>query len=388
MAGQLQELGYGADGLFRVRVRLQSKKAGKSRGSYSETVIGENKQSAIRKAKARLKALTHEKHLPKLLNPSRVTVNQFLKLWLTEVKAKQIKEQTLEDYRKVLNRYVAKTVGTKQLGKIIRDDVQALYDGLKVTPRTVRYLNMILKSAFKEAVARDLIHKNPCDGVNLPKQQRQKFKIFSFVEFQSLLNNSEPFWRCLWSLAVETGMRPEEYLALDWQSVDLKNKRIKVRRALVRFDKGRFEFGDPKTEASRRTIPISAHLTEMLLHHRTEVLKRRLKQGAYWRDFDLVFPTEIGTPFTLSNFNRKFKSVLGRANLSGFRPYDLRHTCATWLLEAGENLKIVSERLGHTSIRITADTYLHVTEGMQAVAALRMESVWEDLMVSKRCRKI
>ena len=184
----------------------------------------------------------------------------------------------------------------------------------------------------------------------------------------------------MWLLAVETGLRPEEFLALAWNAVDLPAARIKVERPLVRFPKGIYKFDEPKNESSRRTIPLSKNLVETLKSHRRRLLEHRLQMGSYWTELNLVFPTEICTPFTLSNLNRKFKECLLRSELNqSYLVYDLRHTYATSLLEEGENIKVVSERLGHQSVMITCDTYLHVSEGMQAIATLKIETIMDNL---------
>ncbi|MDI1240940.1 MAG: site-specific integrase [bacterium] len=243
---------------------------------------------------------------------------------------------------------------------------------------------MILKSAFKEFIQRDLIVKNPCE-VTLPKQRKREYRVLTHAEYQSLIRVSPLYWKTLIMFDLETGLRPEEFLALTWANVT--DRTIKVRKALVRFPKGEYQFTDPKNDSSRRTIPISATLQEQLKRHRHEQLKLRMETGPYWTDLDLVFPTEIGTPFTLSNLNRKFKALLEKADIPAMRPYDMRHTSATWLLEAGENIKVVSERLGHSGIAVTADTYLHVSEGMQESATSKLEKLIEVLpVVSKLCQ--
>lgn len=396
MAGQISDVGFGPDGLYRVRIRLQSKKGGKKRGTFSETIFGETKAKAHSKAKDRIKSLSKEKHLPKLLDANRQTLAKSLDLWLTEVKSKQIEVQTVEDYRKTLDRYI-KPIGKLKLNKITREMIQDLYDEMQVGPRTVRYLNMILKSAYREFIAREWVAKNPCDGVILPKAKRRVYQVFSKEELQLFINKCEPFWQTLFLFVTETGLRTGEFLALKWSDVDLVKKKIKVERTIVFSKNGQYKFGPPKTALSRRTIPLRPKIVALLKAHRKRQLEARMKTGPYWTDLDLVFPTELGTPFTLTNVNVKFQKRLYRAGLAphpikphltdqtkvykGFRIYDLRHTCATWLLEAGENLKVVSERLGHSSIRVTADTYLHVSEGMQAMATLKMGEILDSVKI-------
>jgi integrase len=172
-------------------------------------------------------------------------------------------------------------------------------------------------------------------------------------------------------------MRPEEYLALKWSDVDLQAGNATVQRTLVWRKGGGWYFGEPKTSRSRRTIPLPRTLVNDLADHRRKQGKSRLKKGLDYKNNDLVFATSEGTPILLRNLVRRhFLAVLTRAKLStSLRLYDLRHSCATLLLSAGENPKVVSERLGHASIVLTLDTYSHVLPSMQQAATEKLERI-------------
>ena len=135
-------------------------------------------------------------------------------------------------------------------------------------------------------------------------------------------------------------------------------------------------FAEPKTSRSRRTIPLPASTVKALIEHRRQQGIDRLRIGSDWQDHGLVFPTSIGTPYTLSSLTNKwFKPALVTAELTGFNLYSLRHTHATLLLANGENAKVASERLGHSTVVLTLDTYSHVLPDMQQQAAERIESL-------------
>ena len=139
---------------------------------------------------------------------------------------------------------------------------------------------------------------------------------------------------------------------------------------------GSFRFAETKTKKSRRSIPLSTSLAKSIKSHRRKQLEERMKLGADYQNLDLVFASETGTPLQRKNFtDRHFKPILKKANLPDIRLYDLRHTTATLLLSAGENPKVVSERLGHASITLTLDTYSHVLPTMQKEAANKLESM-------------
>jgi integrase len=166
-------------------------------------------------------------------------------------------------------------------------------------------------------------------------------------------------WHTLFALLLSTGLRPSEAIALRWTDLDLANDRLTVRRKATRVE-GKWIFEAPKTSKSRRTIDLP--------HGTTRLLSEHLHDG------DLVFTNGRGDPPALRSITRhQFKPALERAGLSGsFRLYDLRHTHATLLLVAGIHPKIVSERLGHSTITITMDTYSHVLPGMQRESASKI----------------
>ncbi len=146
-------------------------------------------------------------------------------------------------------------------------------------------------------------------------------------------------------------MRWEEHFGLQWKVVDFKQKVLPVRRALVVRKGGGFIFTEPKTSRSRRSIPISTSLIKALKTDKRKQLEDRKKIASDYQKFDLVFPSEIGTPLLHGNLlHRHFKPIRDKAGLPKIRLYDLRHTTTTLLLSAGENPKVISERLEHTSI--------------------------------------
>src|SRR5262249_20733152 len=136
-----------------------------------------------------------------------------------------------------------------------------------------------------------------------------------------------------------------------------------------------WSFMEPKTSRSRRSIPLPPSVVRLLREHRRLQAAERLVAGPRYRNLDLVFATETGTPIDLRNLSqRHFKAVLKAARVAAtIRLYDLRHTSATLLLVAGEHPKVVSERLGHATITLTLDTYSHVLPTMQQAAADRIE---------------
>jgi integrase len=244
-----------------------------------------------------------------------------------------------------------------------------------------------LSSALKQAVKWQIIPSNPATLVDLPQNHRKEMKALSPEEAKQFLDAAKKDkWFVIFSLAISTGMRPEEYLGLQWKDIDLEKGTAIVQRALVWKRKGGgWSLQEPKTSQSRRTIPLPASVVSELNRHRKKQLEERIGLGAAYQNFDFVFATEIGTPILTSNLIRKhFKPILKDAELpEDIRLYDLRHSCATLLLAVGENPKVVSERLGHATIVLTLDTYSHVLPSMQQSATAKLE----NLLYSKKQKR-
>jgi integrase len=183
-------------------------------------------------------------------------------------------------------------------------------------------------------------------------------------------------YAALWLLLLETGLRPGEAFGLKW--ADLDGRTIRVQRALKRpSDKGEeWRLEVPKTPKAIRSVPLSDRTLQAIREWRAKQAAERLKLGKYWADGcdpDMMFTNPDGTYLRLSNLHRRhFKPLLKRAGLPDMRLYDLRHSAASLLLALGENPKVVQERLGHSTITLTMDTYSHVLEGMQQQATDRL----------------
>lgn len=220
---------------------------------------------------------------------------------------------------------------------------------------------------------------NPAMMVDLPQNHRKEMRSLSQEEAKRFLAAAKKDkWSIIFSLALSSGMRPEEYLGLKWKDIDFDKSRVTVNRALIWKRKGGgWSLQEPKTSQSRRSIPLPVSVMNELKKHRKKQLEERLKLGPAYQNFDFVFTTEIGTPILPSNLTRRhFKPILKNANLSeNIRLYDLRHTCATLLLLADVNPKVVSERLGHSTVVLTLDTYSHVLPSMQQSATDELENL-------------
>lgn len=321
---------------------------------------------------------------------NRDSVGEYLDRWLATAKQK-VSGRTYEDYVGLLKLYVRPALGTKKLANLRPLDVQEFVNNMTdrgLSPRTVRYTHSIFNRALKRAVKWKVLLSNPASDVELPKSVRRELNVLTPEQAQRFLNAAyQGKHGVMFDLALNTGLRPEEYLGLKWSDIDFEAKTVTVQRTLVwKRWKTEYYFGEPKTSRSRRTIPLSTSLVKALRSHKARQREVMMAARDKWEDLNLVFCCEVppkgqteggyGKPHSIRNLHRRhFKPALDRAKVPDIRLYDLRHTCATLLLLAGENPKVVSERLGHASIVLTLDTYSAVLPSMQQSATDKLEKM-------------
>lgn len=314
------------------------------------------------------------------LHGGRETLGEYLDRWLAESAAPRIAPRTLEGYRASLDKWVRPALGARRLDQLRPLDIQGLYTRIHETAsaHAVVHTHRPLSAALRQAVRWRMLPSNPAEGVRLPREPRREMCALTAPQAAALQRELSTRRRGLvFVFALATGMRPGEIQALRWADLDFEHGAASVRQSLVLLKGGAWEFGEPKTKLSRRTIPLPAQLVTALRRHRAAQAEHRLQLGDAYLDLDLVFASETGGPLDAQNLaQRVLKKALKAAGLPDrFRFYDCRHTCATLLLQAGENPKVVSERLGHSTIAFTLERYGHVLPGMQERASERLGSI-------------
>ncbi len=297
-------------------------------------------------------------------------IGEWLDVWCSS-----ISPRTKSDYRRLLQRYLPKELLARQLPSLTAADVQGLVNTLAargLAPRTVRMAHGALRTSLNRAVRLGKISRNVATLVELPKNSHKEGAYLNPREATLFLSGCIPEeWGPFFTILLLTGLRPGEALGLQWDDLDGKN--LRVRRALVSVPGKEPELSATKTGRSR-TVPLGEAALTSLREHRRRQAVRRLALGGAYQDLGLVFPNEIGRLADSHNIiARHFKPLLRRLELPSIRLYDLRHSHATLLLAAGEHPKVVQERLGHSSITLTLDTYTHVVPGMQEGATRRLE---------------
>jgi integrase len=315
---------------------------------------------------------------------SDMTVADYLRYWLNNYAKPNTAPRTYEGYEMIVDKHLIPALGHLKLEKLQPLHIQkyytdALVHGRKdgkggLSHRTVLHHHRVLHEALGQAVKWQLVVRNVADAVEPPRPERHEMQTLTSEQVRILLEEAKKTqYYALIYTAIHTGMRRGELLGLRWQDINFDTNTISVRQTLQRVVGKGLIFREPKTQKSRRPISIPPSLCELLKKLKIQQAKDKLLLGEAYQDLGLVFTQRDGTPFEPSEVGRVYRSILKKANLPPVRFHDLRHTHATLLLEEGIHPKVVSERLGHSTIGITLDTYSHVLPTMQEEAALRLD---------------
>jgi site-specific recombinase XerD len=332
-------------------------------------------------AKSRAEVQQKLAELIRLTNQGRLirgtpeTVGEYLTRWLQDTAKITVSPTTYVVYEGRVKRIIA-VLGTMRLTALRESHIQACYATLleRLSPRTVQQTHTTLRKALQQAVAWDLLSRNPADAVGVPHAENREMQTLSATDLQRLLAVAQTERNhALWVVLATTGMRLGEALGLKWQ--DVSADRVMIRRTLHPERGKGLVLVEPKTKASRRTIQLGETARRALSAHRKHQVEERLQAGSWWWDQDLVFCNEFGGPLQERTVRAQFRRHLESANLPHIRIHDLRHTVATLLLQEGENPKIVQEMLGHSSITITLGIYSHVIPTMHKSAAAKLDAL-------------
>lgn len=375
-----------AKGQYRLRLDLGRDPVTKKRLRPSKTITGTRKQ-----AEKALRDWLSEFETTGVTVVSTVTLDTYMAEWFQAACRTKVKPRTFNDYQDLYERYVSRyDLGRTALNKLTAFAIQRHYVDLLdkgLAAVTVGKVHVLLHQALKQAVRWRRIPFNPVADVDKPRRSQKRETAQSpkpakkAMEPQQIIAfldaAMETPHACLFDVAASSGARPGEYLGLGWDCVLWEEGAIRIERAAVFERKLPPYLSDTKTEESPRTIKLPPTVMKSLREHRRAQREWQILKGpAFKNEHNLVFPDERGNLRNYKNFVRTFKRIAKMAELpASFSPYTLRHSCATALLQANEHARIVQERLGHSSIVQTMDTYSHVLPGMQQSAADKLEAM-------------
>ncbi|MBQ9946466.1 MAG: site-specific integrase [Clostridia bacterium] len=305
------------------------------------------------------------------ISQSEILFSEYIKLWLNSVKL-SVDEITYQGYAIVANSQIIPYFENKniKLCNLNRENIQE-YINIKsengklngkggLSPKTMKTHKLIIQLVIKEAIKNDLIAKNPCEYVVLPKMQRREPQFYSetqITEFFSRIKDEDIY--ALLYITVVYGLRRSEVLGLKWDSVNFENKTITIKHTVVCCTQ-LVEKDSTKTNSSYRSFPLMNEVECLLLKLKEKENANRMLFGSAYNNNEYIFKWDDGRPYLPDYVTKKFQKLLKKYDLPHIRFHDLRHSCASLLISKGFTLKDVQEWLGHADIRTTANIYAHL----------------------------
>ena len=299
------------------------------------------------------------------VDPSRLSVREYLTTWLAS--RGNLRPSTRRGYRRNIEKHLVPRIGDIQLSALqaaqIEQALHSLQEERGVGPATARRVFATLRVALNKAVRQGVIATNPCANVELESEveHRAPAHVWTPQQVRQFLGHVRlDRLYALYLLVVTAGLRRGEVIALRWEDVDLDAGLMLIRRSVVQVGGDMFE-GSPKTKHSKRVVPLDALTITALRAHRRQQAQERLAAGSAWRDeVGRIFTREDGKGLVPEYVSRTFKAHAAQAEVPVIRFHDLRHTTATLALAGGVAMRVVSDRLGHSTTAITSDLYTKV----------------------------
>jgi integrase len=328
------------------------------------------------------------------LEPSRVTLAEFLDRWLAHMRP-QISARTHERYTELVTKNIAPALGNVILSRLQAVQIseayaRALVSGRRdgkggLSPASVHYQHRVLKKALGQAVKWRLLPGNPIDAVDPPRVERTRMHTYDMAqtaEALALVRHTRLYVPVL--LALLCGLRRGEITALRWRNVDLEGAQLAIVESTEQTSKAT-RLKETKTGRAR-TVALPSLVVEELRQHWIKQAQELLQIGIRQSRESFVYSREDGQPMQPRSLTHAWDQFRARTTLPRIRFHDLRHSHATHLLAGNIHPKIASERLGHSKVGITLDLYSHVLPGMQADAAARVDLAAREA-INRRLKK-
>lgn len=312
-----------------------------------------------------------------------MSVAEYLESWLILSVQDRTAPRTLETYRHTVESFIVPYIGSIKLNNLSAAHIEAMYKklGERIQPSSVHRAHRVLRTALNRAVKKGILNSSPMVRVEPPSAKTKHRDILDLVSVGRMveyLRIHHPVSYVGVKIALATGLRRGELCGLKWSDFDQERRILRVVRSRQRRN-GVDIVGAPKTSGSVRPVPIGADTADLLLSWLGKQQLHAAERQEVWSDDVYILrrlDAMVIDPMTLS---RDFRKALKALDLPDMSFHDLRHLHATLLLESGVPMKVVSERLGHSSIILTANTYSHVTETMQADAVAKIENALKGM---------
>lgn len=349
-------------------------------------------KEALAKGNKFIKSLTNGLSLA----ADKITVGEWIDRWLNDYVKIKVRPRTWEKYKSCMDCYIIPKYNKILLKDLKSPDLQRYFNSLLTSGRkdggglsssTIRAARRYFSACLDCGVKTGVLAKNIIKLTEPPKLIKKEVITLSKEQMKLLLTQAKiinnDYMRMvlpsLLQLALNTGMRQGELFALKWEDINFSESCLYIRRSLACVIGKGFIFQDPKTKASKRRILLTPSDIEMLHKYWEWQINYKNDLGDKFSNNDLVFCGIFGQPLHAGNFiSRYFKPLIKKCHISSnFTFHCLRHTHATILLQLGVNPKIVQERLGHSSIKTTLDTYSHVVPDIQNIAIEALDKLYK-----------
>lgn len=313
------------------------------------------------------------------LEPTTMTVGQWLDTWLKEYKI-NIRPETKASYEMHIRIHLKPDLGRIRLNKLTTHQIQLLYNKLinerGLSPKTVKNVHGALHAALEQAKINGYLRINPSEGTTLPKIEKEEVKTMDIDDVSAFLQaiKGDPYELPLF-IDLFTGLRQGELLGLTWDCVDFEKGTLLINKQHNRA-KGEkeYHFSPLKNSRPRCLTPASAVMDALREQKKRQQEWAEIAGSAWDNRENLVFTTELGRYINNKTLWMNFKRIAKELGMEELRFHDLRHTFSVNSLQAGDDIKTVQENLGHATAAFTLSTYAHATPGMKRESANRMDA--------------
>lgn len=335
-----------------------------------------------REVRQKLTAITAEIDSGMYQEPCKMTVNEWLDIWLKDYQI-GVKDSTAYLYERQAKLYLRPALGNISLETLKAHTVQRLYNSLSqehdgqpaLSAKTIKNIHGVLHKALQQAVLLNYIRYNPTTACVLPKIVKKEIHPLTDQQTAQLLNLLKGSkYEIPLTVDLFTGLREGELLGLMWDCVDFEKGTILVNKQLRRSQRkgGTYYFSPPKNNKSR-CLTLAPSVIQLFRLQKLEQNSMRMEAGDAWEEHGLIFTNQTGGYLSYRTVYDCFKRIVQNIGAPATRFHDLRHTFAVASIKSGDDIKTVQENLGHATAAFTLDVYGHVTKQMKQDSAARME---------------
>ena len=315
------------------------------------------------------------------IEPSKMTVGEWLDTWLDTYITPSVKPYTLDSYTSACKNHIIPALGSVKLSALSAMQIQQFYNLVllkdkKLSPKTIKNIHGVLHRALAQAVRIGNLHHNPADACDLPKIYKKEITPLEQGDIEKFLEaiRGNPF-ELIYQVTLFTGMRQGEVLGLTWDCVDFERNTLYINKQLQKSQKvgGTYQLV-PTKNGKARLITVAPSVIQLLRKQKSQQAQRQLLAGPNWKNPDnLIFTNQTGGHLTHVTVYKHFKKIVRDLGLDHTRFHDLRHSYAVAMIENGEDIKTLQENLGHATASFTMDIYAHASQKMKKQSADRME---------------